>query len=81
MEQDGPRVQATVGGLPSGGHEIRIEKDGYDPIVKSYSYDPKRYWPEADVIEVEITSDEVRRAAVKARAENSRPAAKARATP
>lgn len=78
---NGPQVQATVGGLPSGTHVIRIEKDGYDPIVKSYTYEPKEYWPEANVIEVNITPGEVRRTAVEAKAENSMSAANTRMTP
>ena len=57
----GPQVQATVGGLPSGTHEIRIEKPGYHPIVKRYSYTPREYWPDDNEIHIVVESAELKR--------------------
>jgi hypothetical protein len=57
----GPQVQATVGGLPSGKHVLRIEKPGFEPILKEYNYVPTEYWPKNDEIDIEITEQDLRR--------------------
>lgn len=57
----GPEVQANIGSLPSGTHEIRIEKPGYRPIVKSYSYRPSKYWPEDNHLQINIQSSDIQR--------------------
>ena len=57
----GPEVQANIGSLPSGSHEVRIEKPGYQPIVKRYNYTPREYWPEDNSIHIAISPADLKR--------------------
>ncbi len=57
----GPEVQANIGSLPSGTHEVRIEKPGYQPIVKRYSYTPREYWPDDSKVQIVIRASELKK--------------------
>ena len=51
----GPDVRALIGGLPSGSHEVRIEKGGYKPVLAWYEYRSNEYWPPERPLHLRIT--------------------------
>jgi hypothetical protein len=56
---NGPTVMATIGGLKSGKHQVRIEKNGYKTIARQYDYTPTEYWPRDNEIRVTIARSAV----------------------
>jgi hypothetical protein len=51
---NGPIVMEVIDGLKSGKHLVRIEKDGYRPVVTGYDYEPNEYWPRDNEIRILI---------------------------
>jgi hypothetical protein len=51
----------TIGGLKSGRHQIRIEKQGYAPVAAEYNYQPAEYWPKDSNIEIRIGRSAVKK--------------------
>lgn len=67
------RVQGTIWGalgskatrsfalplLSIGAHEIRIEKEGFEPIVREFEYRPEGFWPKATTIDLVVKDSEL----------------------
>lgn len=50
-----------TGMLHFGQHEIEIEKGGFSPILRQFTYTPKDFWPEPQAIHFTIEPGEVQR--------------------
>jgi PEGA domain len=56
-----PSAGMTIHGFPGGQHEIRISKEGYAPIRKTYKSEGKGYWLDERPIAVTVSPAELRK--------------------
>jgi hypothetical protein len=46
--------------LEFGEHELRVTKDGFVPVTRRFTYEPKNFWPEQESIHIVVSADEAR---------------------